>query len=132
MSHLNKAEATTAAPLQIEDKRDLGTASVGSGSPDNPVRQAGVWDERNKQFITASGTVKQGRRPMFQPFSGGGEESRPAHNLPSDERKPLADGSGSSAPPSRKTFRDYEPEAKHGTAHDIQEHIRYGGKLEDY
>ncbi len=31
-----------------------------------------------------------------------------------------------------KTFKDYEPEQKYGTAHDIQEHIRYGGTREDY
>ncbi len=30
------------------------------------------------------------------------------------------------------TFRDYEPEQKYGTAHDIQEHIRYGGSRNDY
>jgi hypothetical protein len=29
----------------------------------------GVWDERRKTYILPSGTVKQGRRPMFQPFS---------------------------------------------------------------
>lgn len=28
----------------------------------------GVWDERTKSYIKPSGTVKQGRRPMFQPF----------------------------------------------------------------
>ena len=28
--------------------------------------------------------------------------------------------------------RDYEPEQSYGTAHDIQEHIRYGGTREDY
>jgi hypothetical protein len=32
----------------------------------NPV---GIWDERNKTFILPSGTVKQGRRPMFKPFN---------------------------------------------------------------
>ena len=31
-----------------------------------------------------------------------------------------------------KTFRDYEPELKYGTATDIQEHIRYGGSRENY
>ena len=31
-----------------------------------------------------------------------------------------------------KIERDYEPEQKYGTAHDIQEHIRYGGTREDY
>ena len=27
----------------------------------------GVWDERTKAWIKPSGTVKQGRRPMFEP-----------------------------------------------------------------
>ncbi len=31
-----------------------------------------------------------------------------------------------------KIERDYEPEQKYGTAHDFQEHIRYGGTREDY
>ncbi len=29
-------------------------------------------------------------------------------------------------------FRDYEPEAKYGTAHDFQEHTRFGGTKENY
>ena len=28
----------------------------------------GVWDEERKTYILPSGTVKQGRRPMFTPF----------------------------------------------------------------
>jgi hypothetical protein len=31
-------------------------------------RTLGIWDERTKTFIKPSGTVKQGRRPMFQAF----------------------------------------------------------------
>jgi hypothetical protein len=56
----------------------------------------GVWDEKTRTYIKPSGTVKQGRRPMFQ------------------------------------RFRDYEPEQKYGTAHDFQEHTRFGGTQEDY
>ena len=29
-------------------------------------------------------------------------------------------------------FRDYEPELAYGTAHDFQEHTRFGGTREDY
>jgi len=29
----------------------------------------GIWDERCQTYILPSGTVKQGRRPMFQPFT---------------------------------------------------------------
>ncbi len=28
----------------------------------------GIWDEKSKTWIKPSGTVKQGRRPMFRPF----------------------------------------------------------------
>ncbi len=28
--------------------------------------------------------------------------------------------------------RDYEPEQEYGTAHDFQEHTRFGGTIEDY
>jgi hypothetical protein len=34
----------------------------------------GIWDERNKKWIKPSGTVKQGRRPMFKPFKPEGRE----------------------------------------------------------
>lgn len=29
----------------------------------------GIWDERSKTWILPSGTVAQGRRPMFKPFT---------------------------------------------------------------
>lgn len=29
------------------------------------MNEQGMWDERSKTFIKPSGTVKQGRRPMF-------------------------------------------------------------------
>lgn len=32
-----------------------------------PAQAQGIWDERSKTFIKPSGTVKQGRRPMFKP-----------------------------------------------------------------
>ncbi len=28
----------------------------------------GVWDEKSRTYILPSGTVKQGRRPMFKPY----------------------------------------------------------------
>ncbi len=31
-----------------------------------------------------------------------------------------------------RSFRDYEPEQAYGTAHDFQEHTRFGGTREDY
>ncbi len=31
-------------------------------------QQGGIWDERSKTWIRPSGTVQQGRRPMFKPF----------------------------------------------------------------
>ncbi len=31
-----------------------------------------------------------------------------------------------------KTFQDYEPERKYGTAHDFQEHTRFGGDRDNY
>lgn len=33
----------------------------------------GIWNEKSKTFIRASGTVKQGRRPMFKAHSVAGE-----------------------------------------------------------
>jgi len=35
----------------------------------NSKKPIGLWDERRKTFILPSGTVKQGRRPMFEPWS---------------------------------------------------------------
>jgi hypothetical protein len=29
-------------------------------------------------------------------------------------------------------FHDYEPEQEYGSAHDLREYLRYGGKREDY
>ncbi len=34
----------------------------------NKAKQ-GVWDEKSKTFIKPSGTVQQGRRPMFKPYA---------------------------------------------------------------
>ncbi len=31
-----------------------------------------------------------------------------------------------------KPFRDYEPEQAYGTHHDLREHLRHGGRREDY
>jgi len=31
------------------------------------MNNPGIWDERNKTWIRPSGTVKQGRRPMWKP-----------------------------------------------------------------
>jgi len=36
---------------------------------DEPVEAVGIWDEKSKTFIKPSGTVEQGRRPMFRAFA---------------------------------------------------------------
>jgi hypothetical protein len=37
--------------------------------PEQWTKKYGVWDEKTKTYILPSGTVKQGRRPMFKPFN---------------------------------------------------------------
>jgi hypothetical protein len=37
----------------------------------------GIWDERTKMWIRPSGTVKQGRRPMFKPFPQNDDDTCP-------------------------------------------------------
>ena len=32
-------------------------------------QERGIWNEKTKSYILPAGTVKQGRRPMFKPFS---------------------------------------------------------------
>ena len=36
----------------------------------------GVWDEKTKSYIKPSGTVKQGRRPMYKSFVTQRDEAR--------------------------------------------------------
>ena len=55
-SNLSKVESDT-VKTSTENLADNAT---------NETR--GVWDERIKTWIRPSGTVKQCRRPMFQPF----------------------------------------------------------------
>jgi hypothetical protein len=40
-------------------------------------KQTGVWDEKSKTYIKSSGTVKQGRRPMFKPFDKNDDDTCP-------------------------------------------------------
>ena len=58
---------------EIDDREETVILDTGAESPNESTEtdaaQRGIWDERNKTWIRPSGTVKQGRRPMFKPFN---------------------------------------------------------------
>ncbi len=58
------------------------------------------------------------------------------HKPSMDEYDPLLaaynEGNGDQRDQQGEIERDYEPEQAYGTAHDFQEHTRFGGTREDY
>jgi hypothetical protein len=94
----------------------------------------GVWDERRKTYLLPSGTVKQGRRPMFKPFTPEQLMAFADHIYAASE--PIREDA-MTAEDRKKQLEspiepDYEPEQSYGSADDFRRHQQYGGTREDY